>query len=107
LRQQAAEEAERNVSYLKKEMAATSIVSLQQSMGSVLESEMQKLMLARGNEEFAFKVIDTAVAPKELDAPKRILIILGALFAGGFSSVLILVARKAIRSGSRVISHHS
>lgn len=100
LRQQAAEEAERNVTYLKKEMAATSIVSLQQSMGSILEGEMQKLMLARGNEEFAFKVIDQAVAPKQRDAPKRVLVILVALFAGGFLSVVTLVVRRAIRGKS-------
>jgi uncharacterized protein involved in exopolysaccharide biosynthesis len=101
LRQQAAEAAERNVTYLKKEMTATSIVSLQQSMGSILEAEMQKLMLARGNDEFAFKVIDQAVAPKQRDAPRRVLIILVATFAGGFLSVLILGVRKVIRSRSR------
>jgi LPS O-antigen subunit length determinant protein (WzzB/FepE family) len=101
LRQQAAEEAERNVAYLKKEMAATSVVSLQQSMGSLLEAEMQKLLLARGNEEFAFKVIDRAVAPKKRDSPKRALIVVVAFLTGTFTSILLLTLYKAVRGESR------
>jgi hypothetical protein len=65
LRSQALAESQRNVDFLQKEIAATSVVSLQQSMGRVLEGEMQKLMLARGNEQFAFKVIDPAIPPIE------------------------------------------
>jgi uncharacterized protein involved in exopolysaccharide biosynthesis len=101
LRQQAAEEAERNVTFLTKEMAATSVVSLQQSMGSLLEAEMQKLLLARGNDEFAFRVIDRAVAPKKHDSPKRVLVVLVAFVAGGFLSILIVVLRQAVRGRSR------
>jgi uncharacterized protein involved in exopolysaccharide biosynthesis len=96
LRTQAEAESERNVAFLQREIAATSVVSLQQSMGRVLEGEMQKLMLARGNEEFAFKVIDRATPPKQRDAPKRTLIALVSLLAGGFLSLLAVFVRKAI-----------
>jgi LPS O-antigen subunit length determinant protein (WzzB/FepE family) len=96
MRRQALEEAERNVAYLQKEIATTTVVSLQQSMGRVLEGEMQKLMLARGNEEFAFKVIDRAVPPKLRDAPKRSLIAIVSMLAGGFLGVLVVFLRKAI-----------
>jgi uncharacterized protein involved in exopolysaccharide biosynthesis len=96
LRTQAEAESERNVAYLQREIAATSVVSLQQSMGRVLEGEMQKLMLARGNEEFAFKVIDRATPPKQREAPKRTLIALVSMLAGGFLSLLAVFVRKAI-----------
>ncbi len=96
LRTQAEAESQRNVDYLQREIAATSVVSLQQSMGRVLEGEMQKLMLARGNEEFAFKVIDRATPPKQRDAPKRTLIALVSLFAGGVFGILAVFVRKAI-----------
>jgi len=96
LRTQAQEESERNVAYLQREIAATSVVSLQQSMGRVLEGEMQKLMLARGNEEFAFKVIDRATPPKQREAPKRTLIALVSMLAGGFLGILSIFLRKAI-----------
>ena len=98
LRAEALQEAERNVAYLQKEMAATSVVSLQQSMGRVLEGEMQKLMLARGNEQFAFKVIDRATPPKQRDAPKRALIAIVATLAGGFLGILAVFLRQALRN---------
>jgi len=98
LRAEALQEAERNVAYLQKEMAATSVVSLQQSMGRVLEGEMQKLMLARGNEQFAFKVIDRATPPKLRDAPKRALIAIVATLAGGFLGILAVFLRQALRN---------
>jgi uncharacterized protein involved in exopolysaccharide biosynthesis len=98
LRQQALTESERNVAYLQKEMASTSVVSLQQSMGRVLEGEMQKLMLARGNEEFAFKVIDRATPPTLRESPKRSLIAIVSMLAGGFLGVLFVFLRKAIQN---------
>lgn len=101
LRQQAAEEAERNISYLTKEMTATNVVSLQQSLGSLLEGEMQKLLLTRGNDEFAFRVVDPAVAPKQRDSPKRALVIVVAFVAGLFLAILSLAFYKAVRGGSR------
>ncbi|MBM4232322.1 MAG: hypothetical protein FJ184_16610 [Gammaproteobacteria bacterium] len=96
LRSQAQAESERNVAFLQREIAATSVVSLQQSMGRVLEGEMQKLMLARGNDEFAFKVIDRAVPPKQREAPKRTMIALVSMLAGGFLGIFAVFLRKAI-----------
>ena len=104
LRVEALAESQRNVDFLQKEIASTSVVSLQQSMGRVLEGEMQKLMLARGNEEFAFKVIDPATPPKQRDAPKRALIAIVATLAGGFLGLLAVFLRKAIRERRRPAS---
>lgn len=101
LRAQALAESQRNVDFLQKEMAATSVVSLQQSMGRVLEGEMQKLMLARGNEQFAFKVIDPATPPKQRDAPKRASIAILSTLIGGFLGLLAVFLRKAIRERRR------
>jgi uncharacterized protein involved in exopolysaccharide biosynthesis len=96
LRVQAEVEAARNVEFLQREIAASSVVSLQQSMGRVLEGEMQKLMLARGNEEFAFKIIDVASPPKERDSPKRVLISLLSLLVGVFLGMLVSFVRRAM-----------
>jgi uncharacterized protein involved in exopolysaccharide biosynthesis len=98
VRNQALVESSRNVAYLQKEIASTSVVSLQQSMGRVLEGEMQKLMLARGNEEFAFKVIDKATPPKKRDSPKRVLVAIVATLAGGFLGILAVFLRQAWRN---------
>jgi LPS O-antigen subunit length determinant protein (WzzB/FepE family) len=98
LRAEALHEAERNVAYLQKEMAQTSVVSLQQSMGRVLEGEMQKLMLARGNEQFAFKVIDRATPPKSRESPKRAQISIFATLVGGVFGLLSVFLRQALRN---------
>jgi uncharacterized protein involved in exopolysaccharide biosynthesis len=104
MRAKALEESQRNVDFLQKELAATSVVSLQQPMGRVLEGEMQKLMLARGNEQFAFKVIDPATPPKLRDAPKRALIAIVATLAGGFLGLLAVFLRKALRERRRPVA---
>jgi uncharacterized protein involved in exopolysaccharide biosynthesis len=94
LRQQALEEAERNVDYLTREMAKTDVVSQQQSIGRVLESEMQKLILARGNEEFAFRILDRATPPKNRSSPKRAVIVLLSGVLGLIASVVFLLGRR-------------
>lgn len=97
MQQRALAEAEGNVRYLRTEISETNVVSLQQSIGRVLESEMQKLMLARGNEEFAFRVLDPARAPKLRVWPKRMLIVVLATFLGAITSLLVVAARRAWR----------
>lgn len=98
VRERALREAETNVSYLQAEMARTNMVTLQQSIGRLLENELQKLMLARGNEDFAFRIIDEASPPKERARPKRALIaVIGTLFGGALGVFWVLVAH-AMRS---------
>ena len=83
LREQALGDAEANVEFLRGELAATNIVALQQALGGLLESELQKLMLARGNKEFAFRIIDDAEPPKESVRPRKALVaILGTMLGG-------------------------
>jgi uncharacterized protein involved in exopolysaccharide biosynthesis len=40
-------------------------VVARQAIFSLLETEINKAMLARGNEEYAFKVLDPAFAPEK------------------------------------------
>lgn len=103
LRLQALEEAERNVAFLQREMASTNIVSQQQSIGRVLELELQKLVLAKGNEEFALKVLDRATAPRERYSPKRTVTVLLSLILGFIASVVFLLARRALEERSKAV----
>ena len=100
LRERALREAETNVEYLQAEIARTNVVTLQQSIGRLLESELQKLMLARGNEDFAFRIVDVASPPKDRVRPKRALIaVIGTLF-GGIIVVFGVLISHAMRPGS-------
>jgi uncharacterized protein involved in exopolysaccharide biosynthesis len=103
MRQRALIDAESNVAYLEAELNRTSLVTLQQSIGRLLESEVQKLMLARGNEEFAFRVIDPAEPPKRRVWPKRTLIVLLSTFVGGVFAITVVLLRNAFLRGKRVL----
>lgn len=98
MRQRALVDAEQNVTYLQEQLVSSSLVTLQQSIGRLLETELQKLMLARGNAEFAFRVLDPAVAPKKRVRPYRTLIVALAIIAGGMLSLLVIFLRHAVRA---------
>ena len=98
MRTRALATAQTNVDYLQKELAKTNVVTLQQSIGRLLETELQKLMLARGNDEFAFRVIDPAEPPKLRVRPNRTLIVIVAGMLGGMLSVFLVFTAGAIRN---------
>jgi len=97
LREKALAEAQANVVYLRDEMAKTNVLALQQAGGRLLESELQKLMLARGTEEFAFRVLDPAQPPDRRSRPKRALVAVLGTFAGGVISLIWVFVGHALR----------
>jgi uncharacterized protein involved in exopolysaccharide biosynthesis len=97
MRQRALREAQNNVGYLKQELASASLVAVQQSIGRVLETELQRLMLANVNKEYAFRVIDRAQIAKRRYYPQRALIVSGVLVASLILSALFLIALDAFR----------
>ena len=52
-------------------------------------------MLAKGNEEFAFKTVDPAVAPKDRIRPQRALIAIAGTLLGGLLGVLMVLVRHS------------
>ena len=97
LRNRALEEAETNVEFLRQEMANSTLVTMQQSIGQLLQSELQKLMLAKGNAEFAFKVIDPATPPRDRLRPKRTVIAIVGTIIGGLTGMLLALLIGAAR----------
>jgi len=91
LRDRALAVSESNIEYLQGQLNATSVVSLQVAIGRLLEAEMQKLMLARGNSEFVFRVVDKAEIPKRRSRPKRLTIVLAATLFGGVLAAAYLI----------------
>jgi len=87
LRARTLEESTRNIEYLQAQLKTTGAVSLQQAIGSLLETEMQNLMLAQGTDEYAFRVIDRAQPPARPVKPRRTAFVLAAFIFGLFGSV--------------------
>jgi len=98
LRNRAIEESERNIAYLGVEAAKTNVVEARQAIYSVLQNELNKSMIARGSEEYAFKVVDAAVSPEKPASPIKILWIVVGLTAGLFVSLGIIFVSLALQA---------
>ena len=91
MRERALSVAEANVKYLRHEFENTSVVALQASISGLLENEMQKVMVARGNSEFAFRIIDRAEVPTGPSKPRTTLIVALATFFGAMLSIFLVL----------------
>lgn len=97
LRTRAIQEATRNIEYLNKQLAHTDVVEIQRAIYGLIESETKTLMLANGRTEYAFRVVDPAVAPQVRYSPQRTLIVISGLFLGGFIGSIIAWVRQVVR----------
>jgi uncharacterized protein involved in exopolysaccharide biosynthesis len=88
MRLRALDDANRNIAYLQGQLATTEAVSLQQAIARLLETELQKVMMAQGTDEYAFRVIDEARPPARRARPKRMIITVLALVSGLFMSTI-------------------
>lgn len=104
IRSKALADSNRNIEYLKKQIAATNVVEIQRVMYTLVENETKTLMLANARADYAFTVVDPAVTPEARIRPKRRLmvltgialgLILGALYAFGYETVKRYRAREA------------
>jgi uncharacterized protein involved in exopolysaccharide biosynthesis len=93
LRQQAIDEAEANMAYLREQSDKTNIVEMRAVIYTLMQGELRNAMTARGNREFAFKVIDPAVPPEKPSSPKLVFWGLGGFAGGLLISMLVAVAR--------------
>ncbi len=107
MRSRALVESETNVAYLKQELASSNVVALQQSIGRVLEAELQRLMLARATKEYSFKIIDHAIPPKRRSWPRGTLIVGIALLFGIAVSIVLVLSRHAMGRDAIKIPSHS
>ena len=89
LRKKAVMESESAISYVQEQLKQTSVVELQQVLHRLIESEMKEIILAKINEEFAFRVIDPAVAAEEAFKPNTPLLLLLGAMLGILGSVIL------------------
>jgi uncharacterized protein involved in exopolysaccharide biosynthesis len=90
-------EAELNLKFLDQQTQTTSMVELQKTIFSMMESEIKRLMVARNPETAPLRVIDPPVVPERRIRPKRPLIALLGFLAGGLLGSVIVVLRSPAR----------
>ena len=98
MREQEVSEAERAITYLKGQVANTSLTDLQAMFFELIQSQTETIMLAKVREEYLFKTIDPAIVPEQKYGPKRALIcVLGTLLGGMLAVLLVLIRHYAFK----------
>jgi len=94
-RGKAIEETDRNIAFLNDQALKSNVVEVRQAIYKILESEISKGMVARGSREYAFKILDPAVAPEKPSTPPPPIWILAGAFVGLLlSSAVVLLTFK-------------
>jgi uncharacterized protein involved in exopolysaccharide biosynthesis len=96
LRAKAIDESERNIAYLTGEASKTDVVGVKQAIYTLLENQFDKVMIARGNDEYAIRVLDPAQPPERPSSPKPLI---WALIGLGFG-VLVALGTALLRTNS-------
>ncbi|MDQ6964531.1 MAG: Wzz/FepE/Etk N-terminal domain-containing protein [Mariprofundales bacterium] len=96
LRQQAIARSKAHLQYLERELMRTELADNRQALYTLISQEQKKSMLANTQKEFAFQVIDRAVAPDKKSKPKRSLIVLLSMFVAGFLMVVLVFIREGV-----------
>lgn len=100
MRTRAIAETTENVRYLKEEIATSNLVALKQPIGKLLELELQKLMLARNNEQYSYRIVDSAKVPKKPIRPQKVANIAVSVLLGLLFGVLAAVVVHWMGAGS-------
>lgn len=95
LRNKAIDEAERNITFLQQEAKKSSVVSVQEAISNLTETQLKKVMLARSREQYALKVLDPATEAEKQSSPQPAIWIPAAFFIGLFISILFVLLRAS------------
>jgi uncharacterized protein involved in exopolysaccharide biosynthesis len=87
MRRRAIDEARRSIEYLEAEAAKTSVAELRSTIYSVVETQINTIMLASVRDEYSFRVIDPASVP---DADKYVWPRRALILALGFIVSILL-----------------
>ncbi len=93
LRADAANETERSIEFLKEAIKESDNSDLKILLYNLIEQEVQKKMLTKVKENYAFKVIDKAVIAEEKFSPRRALLCIFGFILGGIISCIVVFIR--------------
>jgi len=93
LRNKAISQSEANIDFLNTQAEKTTEVGIKSVIYHLMETEINKAMLARSTQEYAFKVIDPARPPEKPDFPDPLIFLPTGFIGGLLLSVLVLLIR--------------
>jgi uncharacterized protein involved in exopolysaccharide biosynthesis len=107
LRQRDIRDAERNIAYVREQIDKITVLELRQVIYRLIESEMKTLMLANARREYAFTIIDPAIAPELRVRPRRSVIAILGTLVGGLLGLCVAGFRQTIKRERRRAAHET
>jgi len=95
LRQRAIARSEANLRYLHQTLVKTTVSDMRLTLFELITREQKKAMLANTQEEYAFRVLDTAMPPDMKIRPRRASIVISATLIVGILAMMFAVVREA------------
>jgi uncharacterized protein involved in exopolysaccharide biosynthesis len=106
MRARAIAQSDASLEYLNKEIAGTLVVDTREAINRLIESQIRQRMIANVTQEFAFRVVDSAMTPEPTDKvrPKKgVMIVIGGIL-GGMIGAIWVYFRSAPRRGATAIA---
>ena len=92
---------ERHIKYLNDQAATMDIAPVRAAIYEVMEAEIKNIMLAKGSDEYALKVVDPAAIPERKSAPRVTVWVVSGMLAGLAVSIFVLLMRATWASSRR------
>ena len=86
-------EAKKAIKYLEKEIVGTSLTEVKSGLNSLIQSQIETIMLSNSTDEYHFKTLSHPIAPEVIYSPQRALIIFYSFIFGIFFSTLLVVTK--------------
>lgn len=90
-------EAENSIEYLKPQFASAELSEVRIILASLIQEQIQTIMLAKSKPEYLFKVIDPPYSPESKSEPKRSVICIIGAFIGLIFSIFIGLLREYLQ----------
>ena len=93
MRDRAIKKSEESLAFLERELEGTTLVETRQAINRLIEAQIKQRMLANVSHEYAFRVLDPAIAPDRDDPtkPKKLLILAAGPVAGLLLAIMTVL----------------
>jgi uncharacterized protein involved in exopolysaccharide biosynthesis len=98
LRARAIAESQLSIDFLNAQVAKTNLVEVRQSLFGLVERETKKLTLANARTQYAFAIVDPAVAPELRIWPRRKELVVVGMGLGAVLGILAAFLVESLRS---------
>ena len=92
------EESSRAREFLKTELEKTEVLDVRLSINRLIQSQLEREMLANVRENYLLSSLDTPFVPEKKSKPRRSLICIFGTFFGAFLAVIFILIREFIFS---------